>query len=103
MRGSILPPHRIRPTLRPAKALRLRQHGGKARGAGAFRHRLLQREEGVDGALDLRLVDQDDVGDQFAHDRQRQRADILDRDAFGQRRAAAAACCRRWMAFHIDG
>ncbi len=36
----------------------------------------------------MRLIDEQHVGHQFAHDRQRQLADILDRDAFGQRRPA---------------
>ena len=88
MRGSILPPHSTSPTLLAAKALRLRQHRGEAGGARALRHGLLQREIGVDRALDVLLVDQHDVAHQCAHDRQRQRADILDRDAFGERRAA---------------
>ena len=76
------------PDLAAAKSFRLDQHGGKPGGAGAFRHGLLQREIGVDRALEMRLVDQHDLGDEFAHDRQRQRADILDRDAFRQRRPA---------------
>ena len=89
--------------LAAAEALRLGQHGGEAGGARAFRHGLLQGEIGVDRALELRLVDQHDVGDQFAHDRQRQLADILDRDAFGQRRRRRAAGSRLCSAFHIDG
>ena len=36
----------------------------------------------------MRLVDQDDLGHELAHDRQRQYPHILHRDAFGQRRAA---------------
>ena len=102
MRGSILPPHRIRPILRPEKALGLRQHGGKARGARPFRHGLLQGEEDVDGALEQRLFDQNNFGDKFLHDGQRQFADL-----------ASPRCLRpRWLrrmvwrhaiAFHIDG
>ena len=76
------------PDLAAAESLRLGQHGGKPGRAGAFRHRLLQGEIGVDRALEMRLVDQHDLGDELAHDRQRQRADVLDRDAFRQRRAA---------------
>ena len=75
--------------LAAAESLRLGQHGGKPGGAGPFRHGLLQREKGIDRALDQRLVDQNDVADEFAHDRQRQLADIAHRNAFGQRRAAA--------------
>ena len=88
MRGSILPPHKIRPTFLPGKRSGLRQHGGQARGARAFRHGLLQREIGVHRAFEMRLVDQHDLGDQLADHRQRQLTDILDRDAFGQRRPA---------------
>ena len=40
------------PDLAAAEALRLGQHRGKPGGARAFRHRLLQREIGVDRALD---------------------------------------------------
>ena len=54
-----------------------------------------KRQIGVDRALEMRLVDQHDLGDEFAHDRQRQRADVLHRDAFGQRRAADRAAVRR--------
>ena len=71
-----------------AEALGLGQHGGEAGGARAFRHGLLQGQIGVDRALEMRLVDQNDLGHQFADHRQRELADILDRDAFGQRRAA---------------
>ena len=72
---------------------------GKPGGAGAFRHRLLQGEIGVDGALEMLLVDQHDVGDELADDRQRQRADILHRDAFGQRRRRRSARFSPWSAF----
>ena len=89
MRGSILPPQRMRPTLRLRNRRRIRQHSGKAGGAGTFRHRLLQGEKRVHRALDLRLVDQNDVADQFAHHRQGELADILHRDAFGEGGAAA--------------
>ncbi len=37
------------------------------------------------------LVDEDDVGDERAHDRQRQGADVLHRDALGERGAAERA------------
>ena len=103
MRGSILPPHRMSPTFLPRKRSRLGQHGGKAGGARAFRHRLLQRQKGIDRALEMRLVDQHDVGDQLADDRQRELADMLDRDAFGERRPADRPVARRAIAFHIDG
>ena len=73
------------------KAQRLGQHGGQPGRARAFRHGLLQRQVGVDRAFELRLVDQDDVRHQFADDRQRQFADILDRDAFRQSRPADRA------------
>src|SRR6266545_1581573 len=76
------------PYVAAAEALGLRQHGGKPGGAGAFRHGLLQREIGVDRALERLLVDQHDFRNEIAHDRQRQRADILHRDAFGERGAA---------------
>ena len=61
MRGSILPPHRIRPTLRPRKRSGCASKRGEAGGAGALRHGLLQREIGVDRALEMGLVDQDDL------------------------------------------
>ena len=82
--------------------MRLGQHGGEAGGTRTFRHRFLQGEEGVHRAFDLRLVDQDDVADQIAHNRQSELADILHRDAFGERSAAARPVCL-WMAFHIEG
>ena len=83
------------PDLAAAESLRLDQHGGEPGGARAFGHGLLQREIGIDGALEMRLVDQHDLGHELAHDRQRQRADILDRDALGQRRRRRAAGARR--------
>ena len=89
MRGSILPPQRMSPTLRPRNRSGFGEHGGKSGGAGTLRHGLLQCEEGVDRPLDQRLVDQDDVAHTLTHHRQRQLADIRHRDAFGQRRAAA--------------
>ena len=46
-------------------------------------------EIGVDRLLDGGFADQHHVVDQAADDRQRQLADILDRDAFGERFAAA--------------
>ena len=103
MRGSILPPHRIKPTLRPAKRCRLGQHRGEPGGARPFRHGLLQGQEGIDGALDQRLVDQDNVADQFAHDGQRQLAGIA---ATAMPSASVAPPHGRsapWIAFHIDG
>ena len=76
------------PHLAAAEPVRPGQHGAEPGRAGAFRHRLLQGEIGVDRPLEMRLVDQHDLGDELAHDRQRQHADVLDRDAFRQRRAA---------------
>ena len=72
MRGSILPPHRIEPDLAAAETVGIGQHGSKPGGARAFRHGLLQGQIGVDRAFEMRLVDQHDLGDQFADDRQRQ-------------------------------
>ena len=91
MRGSILPPHRMSPTLRSRKRSGDSEHGREAGGPRPFRHGLLQGEIGVHRALEMGLVDQDDVGHEFPHHRQRQRPDILDRDAFGERRAADRA------------
>ena len=53
------------------KSLGLRQHGREPGRAGALGHRALQGGIGVDGALDRRLVDEDDVRDEVAHDGQR--------------------------------
>ena len=61
MRGSILPPHRISPTLRPRNRSGSASMAASPAAPAPFRHRLLQREEGVDRALDQRLVDQHDV------------------------------------------
>ena len=91
MRGSMLPPHRISPTLRPRNRSGLASMAREPGRAGAFRHGLLQGEIGVDRPLEMRLVDQHDLGDELAHDRQRERAHVLDRDAFRQRRAAERA------------
>ena len=88
MRGSMLPPHRIRPTLRRRKRSGSTSKAASPAAPAPFGHRLLQGKIGIDRALELHLVDQDDLGDELAHDRQRQRADVLHRDAFGQCRAA---------------
>ena len=91
IRGSMLPPHRMSPTLRPRNLLRLDQHRAQPGGAGALGHGLLQGQVGVDRAFEMRLVDQHDLGDELAHDRQRERAHVLHRDAFRQGRAAERA------------
>ena len=80
-----------------------RQHGRKAGGAGALGHRALERRVGVDGALDRRLLDEDDVVDEVAHDRERELADGLDRDALGKRRAADRARPRLGSALKKEG
>ena len=103
MRGSMLPPHRIEPDLAAAKRSGLRQHRRKAGGARAFGHRLLQGQKRVHRALEMRLLDQHDVGDQRAHDRHGQLADVLHRDALGERRRRRSAGCSPFSAFHIDG
>ena len=95
MRGSMLPPHRMSPTLRPRKRSGLTSMAREPGGAGALRHGLLQGQVGVDRAFEMRLVDQHDLGDELAHDRQGQLADILHRDAFRQGRAAERAVSRR--------
>ena len=43
----------------------------------------------------MRLVDQHDLRHELAHDRQRQLADVLHRDAFGQRRRRRRGAARR--------
>jgi hypothetical protein len=76
------------PHLAAAEFVRLGQHGGKPGRAGALRHGLLQGEIGVHRTLEMRLIDEDNVGDERAHDGERQRADVLHRNAFGERGAA---------------
>ena len=103
MRGSILPPHRIRPTRLPAKALRLFQHRGKARGARALRHGLLQGQVGVDRPFEMR-----------SRRPARCRTHARGRSATSACRHSSPRCLRRasappqgWSspckAFHIDG
>ncbi len=70
------------------EAFRLGQHGGEPGGACALGHRLLLGQEMIHRLLELRLADKHDAGNKLAHNRQRQRADGLHRDAFGQRRPA---------------
>ena len=53
MRGSILPPHRTRPTLRPRKCAGSAKHRRKAGCARTFGKRLLMGEIGHDRALDV--------------------------------------------------
>jgi hypothetical protein len=79
------------PDLAVAEALRRGEHGRKAGGARPFHHDFLQGEIGVHRALEMGLVDQDDVGHEFPHHRQRQRPDIVHRDAFGERRTTDRA------------
>ena len=91
------------PTRRPAKALGLCEHGGEARGARALRHGLLQGQIGVDRALEMRLVDQDDVGDV-----RRARSATVSLPTFftampSASVGAAAGCLSPCSAFHIDG
>ena len=78
-----------------AEALRVGEDGGKAGGAGALGHGLLQHQIGGDRLLDRALGDQHHVVDVAADDLQRQLADVLDRDAFGQRLAADLRRSRR--------
>ena len=88
MRGSILPPHRIRPTLRPAKRSGSASMAASPAAPAPSAMVFCKVRNAFTARSIMRLVDQDDVADQLAHHRQRQRADILDRDAFGERRAA---------------
>ena len=102
MRGSILPPHRIKPTLRPAKRSGDCQHGGKSGGAGAFGHHLLQGQERIDRALDHRLVDQNNVATNS-----RTTGSVSVPTFFTAMPSASVAPPHgklpRWIAFHIDG
>ncbi len=102
MRGSMLPPHRISPTLRPTKRSGLTSMAASPAAPAPSAIVFCSVRIGVDRALQMRLVDQHDLGDQFAHDRQRQRADVLHRDALGQRRAAERRCAP-CSAFQNDG
>ena len=57
------------PDLAAGEALRVREQCREPGGAGAFRHGLLVGEEGVHGAFEVRLLHQQHVGDERAHDR----------------------------------
>ena len=63
-------------------------HGGKPGRTRAFRHRFLKCQICVDGALKLRLIDQDNFRDQLANDRKGQLTGILGCNSLGQRRSA---------------
>ena len=76
----------------PRKRAGVGQHGGETGGAGALGQRHLQREEGVHRALEVRLLDEQHFFHQLADDRKGELAGFLDRDAVGERRAAAGAC-----------
>ena len=76
------------PDAASAEAGGIGEHGGEAGGAGALGHGLLEHEIGGDGLLDSELGHQHDVVDMAANDFQRQRADVLDGDALGERLAA---------------
>ena len=89
--GSMLPPQRTRPTLLPGEARRLLHQRRQADRACALDHRLLDLEQHQDRLLDVVFGDQDDVVDEGADHRQRQRAGRLDADAVGDRRLAALA------------
>src|SRR5262249_45521388 len=67
---------------------RLRQHRREAGGTRPFCHGFLKRQVGIDLAVELRLINQNDVGDQFAYDRQSELANIFHRNALGERRSA---------------
>ena len=87
----MLPPHRTRPDPLALEPRRVGEHRCKAGRARAFGHGPLIGRIGVDRALDRRLVHQDDLGDEIAHDRERQPPDGLDRNALSQGRAADRA------------
>ena len=89
-------------------SVRDRHHRGEAGGAGALDHGLLDLEQGQDRGLERVLFDQENVGDQLAHDRQGELARRLTampsaivgrsgasgrpRSACGTSRGSAAAC-----------
>ena len=83
----MLPPQSTRPTLLPAKRSG-RRAGREPRRTGALGHGALEGGVGGDRALDGRLLDEDDLCDEVAHDRQGPCAHGLDRDALGQGRPA---------------
>src|SRR5687767_9275389 len=65
----------------PFETLGFRQHRRETRRTCAFGHGLLKRQIGVDGALDVLLVHQHDLGYEVADDRQGERTDLADSDA----------------------
>jgi hypothetical protein len=65
----------------------MRDDGGEARCPRALHHGLLDLQKLEHGALQMRLLDQDDVGDERVDDRARQRSGLLDRDAVRDRPA----------------
>ena len=85
---SMLPPLRTRPTFSAGEARGIGHDRGEARGAGALDHRLLDRDQGRDRALELGFVDERDVVDEAADDFGGDLARRFDGDAFGQRIAA---------------
>ena len=100
--GSMLPPHRTRPTLRPRKRSGCAQDGREARRARALHHRLLDLEQHHDRLLDVALVHEQHVGHRARDDLPRDPARLLHRDALGdgggaehRRRAAQRVVHRR--------
>ena len=91
------------PDLAAGEALRVCQQRREPGRARAFRHGLLMRQEGVHGALQMGLLDQQHVGDERAHDRLGEPADILHRDALGERRRRRPGGSWPFSAFHIEG
>ena len=88
----------------PAReTLRLGEEGREPRRTGALGHGALEGGVGGDRALDGRLLDEDDLCDEVAHDRQGLCADGLDRDALGQGRRRRSAVPRRERAFQKEG
>ena len=70
------------------EALRMLEERGERGGAGAFGHRLLDLDQRNDRALDGFFRHHQDLFHFLADDGERQLADVLDRDAFGDGVAA---------------
>ena len=84
----MLPPQRMSPTLRPRKRAGSARTAASPAAPAPSASVFCSGEVGGDRLLDRRLRHQHDVVDEAAGDRQRQLADILDGDAFGERLAA---------------
>ena len=87
----MLPPVMIRPHFLPRKRSGIGQQGGQGGRAGALGHGLLDIAVEGDGPLEEGLLDQQHVVDQRPGDGVGEVADLLDRDALGDGRAAAGA------------